>query len=103
MPRRPGPALFGGVYAQVVVRLLLRYAARISALGLAMLATGIVLALAVDVVVGIAVIGAAAVLLAVSQPLLVQSVRASVGRRAAPRNGHPGPTLPEDVDPYLKR
>ena len=87
----------------MVIRLLLRYAARISALGLAVLAAGIVIALAVDAVVGIAVVGAAAVLLAMSQPLLVQRVRARVGRRAAPRNGHPGPTFPEDVDPYLKR
>ena len=93
----------GGVYAQLVTRLLLRNAARISALGLAVLAAGIVLALAVNALVGIAVIGAAAVLLAISQPLLIQRVRARVGRRAAPRNGHPGPTLPEDVDPYLKR
>jgi hypothetical protein len=87
----------------LVTRFLLAQAARLSVAGLALLVVGIVLALAVDSVAGFAVIGAAALVLAVSQPLLIQRVRSRVGRRAAPRNGHPGPTLPEDVDPYLKR
>jgi len=58
--------------------------------------------LVADPVAGLALIGGAALLLAVSQPLLVQRVRARAGRRVAPRNGHPGPGLPEDVDTRLE-
>ena len=86
-----------------MTRLLLRHATRISAAGLLLLVAGIVVTLAVDLVVGLALIGGAALLLALSQPLLMQWVRARAGRRVATRNGHPGPALPEDVDPYLKR
>ena len=86
-----------------MTRLLLANAVRLRALGLLLLAAGIVVTLAADLVAGLALIGGAALLLAVSQPLLVQWVRARAGRRVATRNGHPGPALPEDVDPYLKR
>lgn len=86
-----------------MTRLLLANAVRLRALGLLLLAAGIVVTLVADLVVGLALIGGAALLLAVSQPLLLQWVRARAGRRVATRNGHPGPALPEDVDPYLKR
>jgi hypothetical protein len=86
-----------------VARFLLAHANRLSLAGLALLVAGIVVTLAVDVVVGLAIIGGAALLLAVSQPLLMRWLRARAGRRVATRNGHPGPALPEDVDPYLKR
>ena len=86
-----------------MTRFLLRYATRISAAGLLLLVAGIVVTVAVDLVAGLALIGGAALLLALSQPLLMQWVRARAGRRVATRNGHPGPALPEDVDPYLKR
>jgi hypothetical protein len=86
-----------------VTRFLLAQALRVRAAGLALLVAGIVVTLIADLVVGLALIGCAAVLLAVSQPLLVHWLRSRAGRRAAAGNGHPGPVLPEDVDPYLKR
>jgi hypothetical protein len=76
---------------------------RLRAVGLLLLFAGIVVMLVADLVVGLALAGGAALLLAVSQPLLVQWLRARAGREVATRNGHPGPALPEDVDPYLKR
>jgi hypothetical protein len=76
---------------------------RLRAVGLLLLFAGIVVMLVADLVVGLALAGCAALLLAVSQPLLVQWLRARAGREVATRNGHPGPALPEDVDPYLKR
>jgi hypothetical protein len=86
-----------------VSRFLLAHAIRLRAAGLLLLAAGIVVTLVADLVAGLALIAAAALLLAVSQPLLLQWIRARAGRRVATRNGHPGPALPEDVDPYLKR
>jgi hypothetical protein len=84
-------------------RFLLAQTFRVRRAGLLLLLAGIVVTLAADPLIGLALIGAAAVLLAISQPLLVQWLRARAGRRVATRNGHPGPALPEDVDPYLKR
>jgi hypothetical protein len=84
-------------------RFLLAQTFRFRRAGLLLLLAGIVVTLAADPVIGLALIGTAAVLLAISQPLLVQWQRARAGRRVATRNGHPGPALPEDVDPYLKR
>ena len=86
-----------------MTRFLLAQALRVRAAGLALLVAGIVVTLIGDLAVGLALIGGAAVMLAVSQPLLVQWLRARAGREVATRNGHPGPALPEDVDPYLKR
>jgi hypothetical protein len=86
-----------------VIRLLLAHTVRLRAIGLVLLAAGIALALAVDAVIGLAIVAAAAVLLAVSQLLVVQWARSRAGRRVAARNGHPGPALPEDVDRYPKR
>ena len=86
-----------------MTRFLLANALRLRAIGLLLLAAGIVVMLVADLVVGLALAGGAALLLAVSQPLLVQWLRARAGREVATRNGHPGPALPEDVDPYLKR
>jgi hypothetical protein len=86
-----------------VTRFLLTHATRIRAGGLALLVAGIVVTLVADVAIGLALIGGAGLLLAASQPLLLQWVRARAGRRVATRNGHPGPALPEDTDPYLKR
>jgi hypothetical protein len=90
-------------YPRCVTRFLLAHATRISVCGLLLLVAGIVVTLVADLVVGLALIGGAALLLAISQPLLMQWVRSRAGRRVATRNGHPGPALPEDVDPYLKR
>ena len=82
-----------------MTRLLLANAVRLRAIGLLLLAAGIVVMLVADLVVGLALAGGAALLLALSQPLLVQRVRARAGRRVATRNGHPGPALPEDFEP----
>jgi hypothetical protein len=86
-----------------VTRFLLAHAVRLRAAGLSLLVAGIVVTLVADIAVGLAIIGGAALLLAVSQPLLVHWARSRAGRGVATRNGHPGPALPEDVDPYLKR
>jgi hypothetical protein len=82
--------------------LLLTGAVRLRAAGLLLLFAGIVVMLVADLVVGLALVGAAALLLAVSQPLLIQWLRARAGRRVATRNGHPGPAGPEDVDSHPK-
>jgi hypothetical protein len=86
-----------------VTRFLLKNDVRLRVAGLVLLAAGLLVTLVVDLAAGLGVIGGAALLLAVSQPLLVQWARARAGREVATRNGHPGPALPEDVDPYLKR
>jgi F0F1-type ATP synthase membrane subunit c/vacuolar-type H+-ATPase subunit K len=85
-------------YDRGVIERLLPYVRPARAAGLALLAAGIVVALAWHAAIGLAVIGAAAVLLAFSQPLLVQRARTRAGRRAAPLNGHSRAAEPDDLD-----
>jgi hypothetical protein len=66
--------------------------------GLALLAAGLGVATAIDAVAGIALVGAAAVLLAATQPLLLAHLRYRRARRAARGNGHRTGVDADDVD-----
>ncbi len=66
--------------------------------GLALLAAGLGVATAIDEVAGFALIGAAAFLLAISQPLLLAHMRYRRARRAARGNGHRPGVDTDDVD-----
>ena len=78
---------------------LLAHTLHLRAAGLALLLAGILVALLASPAVGLALVGASSLPLALSHPLVVQRARLRAGRRAAPRNGHPGTSEPEDVGP----
>jgi hypothetical protein len=62
--------------------------------GLALLAAGLAIAIGIDAAAGLAMVGAAALVLAAVQPLLLARIRSREARRRAPRNGHGA----QDVD-----
>jgi hypothetical protein len=66
--------------------------------GLALLMAGLGVAIGLDAVAGFALIGAAALLLACAQPLLLAHLRYRQARRQAPNNGH-GPRV-DDFDSF---
>jgi hypothetical protein len=67
---------------------------RLAFTGLALLAAGVVLVLAVSPGAGLAAIAVAALLLAAAHPLLAERAAS----RAAPRNGRPYSAAAEDLD-----
>jgi hypothetical protein len=67
-------------------------------IGLALLFTGLGVAVGVDVVAGLAVVGLAALVLASVQPQLLAHIRSRRARRRAPRNGHVPGADADDVD-----
>jgi predicted Kef-type K+ transport protein len=67
-------------------------------IGLGLLVAGLGVAIGVDAAAGIALIGAAALLLALVQPLLLARLRSSQARRRAPTNGHVADAEPDDID-----
>jgi hypothetical protein len=73
-----------------------RQALRLAGLGL--LAAGLAVALAFDVVVGLALVAASAIPLALVQPLILARVRSRAVSKVASKNGHSPGTHSEDLD-----
>jgi predicted Kef-type K+ transport protein len=73
-----------------------RHTLRIAGLGL--LIAGLGVAIGLDAAAGLVLVGAAALLLACSQPLLLAHLRYRQARRQAPHNGH-GPRV-DDLDSF---
>jgi hypothetical protein len=78
--------------------LLYRRRNAIALLGLALVLVGLGIAVGIDVVAGLAVVGVAALLLASVQPQLLAHLRSRQARRRAPRNGHVPGADAHDVD-----
>lgn len=72
---------------------------RIQLAGLLVLLAGLGVAIGVEAAAGLALVGAAALLLAVVQPQLLAHLRSQQGRRRAPRNGHLPGADADDVRP----
>jgi hypothetical protein len=68
-------------------------------LGLALLAAGIGVAIGISALAGWILVGAAALVLASVQPLLLAHIRYRQAHRRAPQNGHGAD--PEDLEPPL--
>jgi hypothetical protein len=66
--------------------------------GLALLVAGLAVALAIDVVAGLALIAAAAVPLALVQPIILARARSRSVNKVASSNGHSPGTQSEDLD-----
>jgi hypothetical protein len=66
--------------------------------GLALLATGLAVALAFDVVAGLALVAASAIPLALVQPLILARARSRSVEKVASSNGHSPGTDSEDLD-----
>jgi hypothetical protein len=67
-------------------------------LGLALLAAGLAVALAFDAVAGLVLVVAAAITLALVQPLILARVRSRSVRKVASSNGHSPATDVEDLE-----
>jgi hypothetical protein len=67
-------------------------------LGLALLAAGLAVALAFDAVAGLVLVVAAAITLALGQPLILARVRSRSVRKVVSSNGHSPATDVEDLD-----
>ncbi len=72
---------------------------RIQLAGLLLVVCGLGVAIGIEVAAGLAIVGAAALLLAAVQPQLLARLRSRQGRRRAPRNGHLPGTDTDDVKP----
>jgi uncharacterized membrane protein YhiD involved in acid resistance len=66
--------------------------------GLALLFAGLGVAIGIDAAAGFALVGVAALVLALVQPLLLAQMRSREARRRAPRNGHVPDADAHDVD-----
>jgi hypothetical protein len=73
-----------------------RLALRLTGLGL--LAAGLAVALAFDALVGLALVAASAIPLALVQPLILARARSRSASRVASHNGHTPGTHSEDLD-----
>ena len=67
--------------------------------GLALLATGLGVATGIDGAAGLALVGAAALVLVPVQPVVLARLRSRQGRRRAPRNGHLPGANADEVEP----
>ncbi|HKN94717.1 MAG TPA: hypothetical protein VJU60_10325 [Thermoleophilaceae bacterium] len=72
---------------------------RIQLAGLVLVVAGLAVAIGIEAAAGLAIVGAAALLLVAVQPQLLAHLRSRQGRRRAPRNGHMPGADADDVSP----
>ena len=75
-----------------------RHAHIVRLVGVALLFAGLGVAIGIDAVAGLSVVGLAALVLASVQPQLLAHIRSRQARRRAPRNGHVPGADADDVD-----